>query len=199
MIARLLLLALLVSPVSSFAQEDCPEHQTPNTADHLVMHARGCPNNHEVNTLCSLINSNLREAQGSRNRFVYQTVIENASCVMPNDSVAVKKRKIGEFWNRYGNQVGCTIANASVGNGLLPKFAIDKMFDSFILDITRNWQVNLNRVDPADGRTVLDFIIDKITRERSINSPLVTRLETYKTLLIAAGAKRRAELPANQR
>lgn len=194
MIIRLLLVTTMVYSGVLLAQEDCAEHSTRNTADHLMMHARGCPNDHLINTLCDYVDSHLPEAEGSPYRYRYQTIIMQASCVNPTDSKEVIQEKVNAFWRKYENRLTCEVANFGVRNGNLIKYAIRKNFDSFIVDVSRNWKVNLNRVDPSDQKTVLDFVYDELAIEEARGSALANRLRTYANFLKANGAKRKSEL-----
>lgn len=194
MIIRLLLVTCFVYSGALFAQEDCAEHSTRNTADHLMMHARGCPNDHLINALCAHVDVHQLESEGAAHRYRYQTIILNASCVNPTDSKEVIKRKVNTFWNKYADRLTCWNTSFGVQDGSLIKFAVRKNYDAFMVDVTRNWGVDLNRVDPSDQRTVLDFVYDEIAIEERRGSSLVNRLRTYAQLLRNHGAKRKSEL-----
>ena len=188
------LIILMVMSTSVAIAQDCDEHNVSNTADHLAMHAKGCPNNVDVNTLCSYVDNQLPEGENSRNRFVYQTKIYAASCVLPTDSADVKKTKVNAFWNKFGKNITCKSIGFDVQNGSIVKYAVSRNFDSFIVDVTKNWKVDLNKIDPIDQRTVLDYVHDELEKAKKESSPLAPKLQTYATLLKTAGAKRKADL-----
>jgi hypothetical protein len=120
-------------------------------------------------------------------------MILEASCVnVAIDSEAVEYRKIQDMWLRMENQLICNSTRFDVQNGSIIKYAINTLFDHFVEDI-QNWGVNLNRVDASDGRTVLDYVRDRVHRSREHPSSS-RRFQSYYNDLRAAGARHRSEL-----
>lgn len=193
MVNKLLVLILLCSPLAVMGQADCPEHKTQNSAEHLVMHARGCPNNFGMHNICASLNAQSTEDDPeSLNAYVYQTKIFEASCVLPSDSEIDKKKKVQSFWNKYGKDLACDNTAFNVRGGSIVKYAVSERFDDFIHDVSRKWQVNLNKIDSVDQRTVLDYVRDeKLASTRPAD---IQKLQTYYNLLKAAGAKHKSEL-----
>ena len=163
------------------------------TAPAQVSEQVNCPNNHQIDMLCSLIHNKLEESDlKSPHLFRYQTVIMKAACTNPDvDSPAEVRRKIQAFWRRYSDELVCDSLSFTVQKGNIIKFAVDRRFDEFLADVV-DWQIDLNRIDPGDNRTVLDFI--KHEEQRFKGTVIEAKMKTYYRRLRQAGAKHRSEL-----
>lgn len=87
--------------------------------------------------------------------------------------------------------LSCDALNFSMGKGDLIKYGVNNYFDEFILDITL-WGIDLNKIDPADGKTALDYVKDELAKKKGTS--LENNLRDYYQLLRDAGAKHRHEL-----
>ena len=192
---KLLASVVLLSSLSASAvsDPDCPTEAEPTVADQLAQHVKGCPNNEGMETICGHINL-MSLDEDYQNKYRFQTLLKRAACVSPTDSPAQEKTKIAAYWDKYGQYLTCNNPHFSIPNGSVVKFAIQKQFDNFIVDLSHRWKVNLNRIDPADGRTVLDFAYDELAIEKAKGSSLANKIQTYITVLKNNGAKRRDEL-----
>jgi hypothetical protein len=69
---------------------------------------------------------------------------------------------------------------------------VEKDAKEFVNDVVRRWKVDLNHVDPADGKTALDYIEVELAKAGdSSNAPILRR---YYDLFRKHGAKHRREL-----
>lgn len=194
MVLRLLGTVVLLSSLTAFAGEaDCPQEDAPTVADQLAQHVKGCPNNENIKALCNLIDGMTPDSSSS-NKYMYQTVIKNAACVNNTDSPTQVQAKVASFWNQYGKNETCKSINFNQVDGSLVKFAIAKQFDNFIIDVSHRWKLDLNRVDPSDGRTVLDYAYDEYAAETSKGSSIANKIKGYITILEKNGAKRSKDL-----
>lgn len=193
MIRKLLTAVILFSSYSVLAQDDCPQDAAPSTAEQIVQHVQGCPNNTGIEALC-LVVGNLDLDPNSADKYKYQSIIKKASCVSSSDSLQLTAEKIQKFWSTYGANIECNRSDFNVQNGSIVKYAIFNKSDSFIFEISKRWKVNLNKIDSSDNRTVLDYAYDELAKEQARNSPLVGRYQSYINQLKSAGAKRRSEL-----
>ncbi len=116
-----------------------------------------------------------------------------AACVdSENDSVEVRNEKIGRMWKAFENkELVCNSLQFDVPNGNIIKYAAMMNFDTFIRDVIR-WNVNLNKVDAFDGRTLLDYLSFHI--ERTKGGEIEKKLKYYYGILRKAGAKHKSEL-----
>lgn len=153
-----------------------------------------CPNNNRINLLCMAINTHLPESSNtSPNLYAYQTIILNAACADPlNDAEDEVRRKVQIFWEKFQDELVCDLATFNVANGNLLKYGVNRGFNDFVHDVTNVWQVNLNRVDHSDERTVLDYIRDE--RDSLQGTAIGRRLSEYHEQFRAAGAKYKSEL-----
>lgn len=152
-----------------------------------------CPNPKKVRNICMAVSERTLNGQTTGEwRYVYQTKIFEAACVdLSRDSEAKRNEKIQKMWVALENQLVCNSLQFDVVNGNIIKFALSQNFDSFIDDVSR-WRVNLNRVDPDDGKTVLDYIRSKIENSPERQATLLYR--HYYEKLRKAGGKHNSEL-----
>lgn len=152
-----------------------------------------CPRAADAVQLCNAVSDQIAQTDpASPDKYSYQTKIRAAACVEPEDDDALVRGKVQAFWNAHHAGLHCSQLGFSIENGHLLKLAIENNSKDFINDAVRKWQVDLNHVDAADGRTVLDYVVDERARARGTN--LEPTLERYETLLRKHGAKRRSEL-----
>jgi hypothetical protein len=196
MVLRLLALVLTTTLAFDSIAHDgdgCDRPDSPGFAEQLARNVQAnCPNNQNLGTLCSNVNDSFRERAGHINFYRYQTQIYNAACVLDNDNEAQIQAKVQAFWNRFGMYHDC-LTTAAGGRPLnLLKIAVFRRNSDFIDDAVLTWKVNLNRIDPTDNKTVLDFVADEIQRVRG--TPFESQLRIYERRLRSGGAKYRREL-----
>jgi len=127
-----------------------------------------------------------------RYRFMYQRKLLEASCVDLNkDSEEIIGLKIAKVWAENEKNLVCNNTRFDVQSGSLIKYGAALGFDEFIYDLAK-WNVNLNKVDESDGRTVMDYI--KIQIERNEGNATGTALKKYYEMFKKAGAKHKNEL-----
>jgi hypothetical protein len=150
-----------------------------------------CQNGDKLPNICMAIGTASTD-NTARYQFTYQRIISDAACVTPEDSEEEAGRKIREMWTQYEDKLICNNTRFDVQNGSMLKFAASARFEDFLFDASMIWKVNLNRVDPSDGRTVLDYVQKEIERNRGTS--IESKLESYYDMLRTAGAKHRSEL-----
>lgn len=100
--------------------------------------------------------------------------------------------KLRAWWDQYKDKLICDSLQFNVTNGSVFKYAISGNVTSFIDDAIYA-KLDLNFVDKADGKTVLDYTKDEINKQ-SASSPIRKVLQDYYDKLKAAGAKHKSEL-----
>ncbi len=159
----------------------------------IVNNEDSCPNKDKIEDICDSIFDHTEDNDpDSPYAYLYQQIIEEASCVKKGDSKAEKIKKINEMWNRLEDELICNSTRFNVKNGNILKLAVARRFDSVIYDVAQVWKINLNRVDPSDKRTVLDYVRDKIEIYKNTGNEKV--LEDYYKILRAGDAKHASEL-----
>jgi hypothetical protein len=157
-----------------------------------------CPNAEKLEQFCSSVGGIEEDDEvisGPKFRYYYQRQVFEASCVAQDDPVEVRNRKIAQMWKRFENkELVCNNLQFDVSNGSVIKFAVARGIDPFIRDIIR-WQIDLNKVDATDNRTVLDYVLSHA--ERAKGSSIEKSLRHYYDILREAGAKHRTELVAS--
>lgn len=149
-----------------------------------------CPNRKKLKNLCMMIGDHMADPKAPE-KYMYETRLYQAACVNESDSQEVINQKIQTAWSTYEDDLKCTNTLFDVSEGHLLKYAVASYFDDFLDDAVR-WQVNLNKVDASDGRTVLDYI--KFHMEVSKGGALELKLKSYYDKLRRAGAKHKSEL-----
>jgi hypothetical protein len=152
-----------------------------------------CPNQINAMQLCNAVSDQLYESDESTgNKYSYQTKIYKGSCVEPGDSQEIIQAKVQIFWNKYHESLNCTQLGFSIKDGHILKLAVERNSKDFINDVIRKWKLSLNHVDPADQKTVLDYIETELVKAKG--TPIEPTLQRYFDLFRSHGAKFKREL-----
>lgn len=122
-------------------------------------------------------------------QYSYVTKFKQAAGVTDEDSEEEMYRKIRKVWDEYEDCLVCDIMFFSLVGGNILKAgaaAVNKNFYNAVI----KWGVNLNRIDPVDGKTVLDFLQDEIAK----NQPNKAFCRAYYQIFKENGAKHAAEI-----
>lgn len=144
-------------------------------------------------SFCGAVEVSVLENNPTRDEVLYryQTMVYEAAGVSPDDSLEVAYAKSRAFMDANHSSLICNTLNFNPRNGNIYKLAVARQFDGFIHDALDNWHLDLNQVDVADGKTVLDYIADR----RATAGPTYARtLDRYYTRFRAAGARHASEL-----
>lgn len=98
-------------------------------------------------------------------------------------------QKIREVWSKYEDCFNCYTLTLNGENVLKGAFAEAFPNKEFLLTVIK-WGVNLNHIDAVDGKTVLDFLQDKMKTDSYKES----FYRTYYMILKENGAKHAAEI-----
>lgn len=174
-----LLLGCLLCASAAFAQQHGP-----------------CPNAEKLDQFCSSVGGLEADDEvttGPKYKYYYQRQVYEAACVAPDDPADVRNRKIARMWKRFENkELVCNNLQFDVVNGSVIKYAASHGIDPFMRDVVR-WQIDLNKVDSTDQRTILDYV--QAHGERARGGALERKFRQYYELLRQGGAKHRHELP----
>ena len=149
----------------------------------------------DIGNFCAAVSNPLAEMSPKHPsiRYQYQNLLADAARVLPTDTDDQIYAKIGVFINANAGKMRCSQPDFNPNNGNIFKLAVSRQSNRFIDDILARWKVDLNLIDEVDGKTVLDFIVEKRT-EYSPGSPFERTLDRYYNRFRAAGAKHRSEL-----
>lgn|SRR5690606_20553081 len=189
---KLILLFTLSLPLVSGAEDICVDEKAgalsdiTKVAEAVTAEADGnCPDPRPLRGICEhVITPDLVD-----NELSYITRFKKAGCVKPEDSEEVANRKIREAWSKYEDRLVCDSIAFEIRGGSILKAASISANKNFYNTVLK-WKVNLNRIDPADGRTVLDYIRDEMKK----NPPNIEFYRAYYSVLKEHGAKHRSEL-----
>jgi hypothetical protein len=196
---HLLLSALLLSSLHLDAAELCadntPEGSIGSIAPALaaVQESAECPNKRKIKNLCMIIGNRMKDPSNPKpNPFLYQKYLLGAACVdTALDSEKAKKEKIQLMWKTFEKDLVCSNTKFDVVEGNIIKYAFAIKFDEFLKDVIL-WEVNLNKLDSSDQRTVLDYIKDNWDKNK--NNELGGVYEKYYKTFRKAGAKHKSEI-----
>lgn len=154
--------------------------------------AQECPNPAKLKNICMMVSERVQDKDPAvKHRYRYRTQIMAASCVEPGDAPAAMRAKVDAMWRQNQQRLICNSLQFDMQNGSIVKFALNQHFDAF-LDDAIELGVPLNLVDASDGKTVLDYVQDKI--QRNAGKETAKTLQAYYDRLRKAGAKHRSEL-----
>lgn len=125
--------------------------------------------------------------------YMYQSELYDAAGVVQSDSEAVLNAKVRKLLNERMPELLCNQVDFIPANGNILKLAVARQNDDFIFHVLNDWKPDLNQVDAADGRTVLDYIAwqrDRYAPEQSAHRVYQRMYDKFRK----AGAKTRAEL-----
>jgi len=129
--------------------------------------------------------------------YKYQEDLYKMSCVdISIDSKDVIYEKIRCMWNKNKEKFRCfQYDGVSVPNSNVLKFCMDVNFSTFLVTAVKKYKLELNFIDPADGKTIMDFLDSQLKSYR--NADYVDKANEYQRiyeLLKANGAKHSSEL-----
>ncbi|MBD9479869.1 hypothetical protein [Pseudoxanthomonas sp. PXM02] len=154
-----------------------------------------CPSNEGLASLCTAV-SLLQEDRDPDSPYVYayQRIVDKAACAdYEHDEADRYSQKVRDLWVAHPSAFICkNIPGFDVNPGSILKLAARYQFKDFLVMSAQVWKVDLNQVDDADGRTLLDYVDKELELKRgTVNEP---SLRQYHDMLRKAGAKRASEL-----
>ena len=181
-----LFLFLLIA-LSSQAQEkkaavcDCPE---PTRMDFLI--------------LCKDVYERKPSSEESELAFKYQQALWRMSCAKEGvDNMETARKKIQCMWNKNKLYFSCDYPGSIVPKGNITKFSLETNFPDFLIDISKDYKLDMNFKDPQDNKTILDFVRDQIANMKRAQVDMTMKIQEYEDIykmLVANGAKHGKDL-----
>jgi hypothetical protein len=135
-----------------------------------------------MRTLCDEVRGRYPdEEETSKYNYLFQSTLERMACVEKTDSEEVIVKKVQAFWNKYFNECKCFKDDFVMIGGNVLKYAAQNTFEEFFYEIFTRYKLNLNFIDPADGKTLLDFVDQEYKRIKQIG-PDLQKTKVLKTL-----------------
>lgn len=155
------------------------------------------PTKNSFTNLCNSLYSSTPGMPGGKFGDKYQEDLWAMSCAdIDKDTIETAKVKIQKMWNEnrvdfrcYGYS-GVTVKDANVA-----KFSMDIGFSTFLVIAAKRYQLDMNFIDPADGKSLMDFL--KTQRESYRGTAYAGKFEEYDRLyklFEATGAKHAKDL-----
>lgn len=95
----------------------------------------------------------------------YKEELLQMSCVdLTKDSPQTIRAKVQCMWRKYYAEFGCDDTGFLVPQGNILKYAVNQEFELFIDEVVEDFGLDINLKDPADGKTLLDFVLDEVKR-----------------------------------
>ncbi len=95
----------------------------------------------------------------------YKKELLQMSCVDHiKDSPETIKAKVQCMWKKYYVEFGCDDAGFLVPQGNILKYAVNQEFEYFVDGVVEEFGLDINLKDPADEKTLLDFVLDEVKR-----------------------------------
>jgi hypothetical protein len=120
------------------------------------------------------------EDEDSKYNYLFQSTLERMACVEKTDSEEVVIRKVQSFWDKYYSECKCNRDDFVLANRNILKYAAQHAWDEFFI-LIKQYKLNLNVIDPVDGKTLMDFVDHEYKRIKQI-APDSDRTKSLKKL-----------------
>lgn len=124
--------------------------------------------------------------------YAYEVILTSAAGATASDTPQQTKTKLQRYWLDNRADFGCSQLGFSIRRGNVAKLAFERASKVVIADFLRRWNLDMNFIDPADGKTVLDYVEGQLAESRG--EPIEGLVQRNFDLLVRSGAKRAAEL-----
>lgn len=165
------------------------------TAAQSAASVTGCPAVSEIFNLCTAVDEKGRVPipGTSRSQFEFVAMVHAAACVRATDSEADRRSRIQSLWRDHQAAFGCTVPGFDLDSGNVLKMAVRRRSFELLNLVLEEWHLDVNIVDPVDGRTFLDYLEAEIGL--NTGQEIEPTLREYYELFREAGARHCRELP----
>jgi len=120
------------------------------------------PTKEQITDLCLHVKRGTFAAEDSPFVYSYEQTIRNIACVDATDTEKEAKWKVNRMWMKYRTCLSCKVTGFSIPAGNVLKLSVDSAFPDFIKGMIIEYGIDVNFIDPADGKTLLQYIDDQI-------------------------------------
>ena len=122
----------------------------------------------------------------------FEQRVLQAARAAPDDANAELRAKVAALFSAHMPLCdGFNLRRASI-----LKYAVASRTYQFLFDAANVWDVDLNHIDESDGRTVIDYLDNEISK--NLGRPAESELTSYRDMLVRAGARTTAQLEAGE-
>ncbi len=149
----------------------------------------------ETRAMCDCIAIQEKPAEQDKEDFEYgfeKRLMNMAGANIPKDSREAATDKISKWWNKYKTLFRCYSISFNIENGSILKYSVIWGFKPFLENIVGLYNMDINFIDPADNRSLFDYVNDEIKdaiKELGERHPRVKVLKDYKTFIEELGGK----------
>ena len=114
----------------------------------------------QITCVCNSIYDKKGPTQVTGFGYKYQEDLWEMSCAVPGiDTEEQAIKKIQAMWMKCRVKFRCyKYIGVSVSDGNVAKFAMDLDFSTFLVTAVKRYKLDMNFIDPADGKTIMDFL-----------------------------------------
>lgn len=138
------------------------------------------------------------ESENSIGYTYHKSLWEMAGAIPKVDPTAIGRAKVRKMWNKYKEIIRPSVTGTSRSEDLnIAKFAIDATNHRFASELVIAYKCDFNFVDKKDGRTLLDFMQERINREKELTPPAEALIRDYENLykaIVKNGGKHAKDL-----
>ena len=88
------------------------------------------------------------------------------------------------MWDKYKTKFACNRLEFGVINGNILKYSINCNFDDFILILADHYNVDFLFADPANGKTVINYIDEELTKTSKNGEWKLNQLREMKKVIL---------------
>ncbi|RNA61520.1 hypothetical protein D1631_06035 [Chryseobacterium nematophagum] len=131
--------------------------------------------------------------------YTYQEKIWEIACAKPSvDSFEIAKAKIQKMWLKNRENFLCfNFPNSIATDKNITKFSLESGVPGFILEAIKRYNLDMNFKDPADNKTIMDYIKDRqeiMLKQPPIDQAKIDEYEKIYNILKNKGAKHAKDL-----
>lgn len=119
------------------------------------------PSGGQFNSLCIFI---------ERKDYAYEDRLWLMSGINSGDSRLVIIAKVQKMMYNNWKSCKCNSTSFGVRDGNLLKYSVNRKFENFVDDMVETYGIDINRIDPSDGKTLLDFMDYEIALYKKLSN-----------------------------
>jgi hypothetical protein len=113
-----------------------------------------------------------------------QKILEMSCVDLKNDSKETIIQKVNCMWNKYKTYFSCDSLGFHIPNGNILKFTLNFNFADFIYYMGDNYNIDFLFIDPADGKTVLQYLDEEISDTRKNGAGRIREMKEVKAFIL---------------
>lgn len=121
------------------------------------------PDKTDFRVLCNSLEAREPGREGGQFSEKYQEDLWEMSCAdLDKDTMETAKLKIQKMWNENRVEFRCLgFSGGAVKDANVAKFSMDAGFSSFLVMAAKRYDLDMNFIDPSDGKSLMDFLSDQ--------------------------------------